>query len=298
MKRIAVTGATGLIGRHLVAALRARGDSVVALSRHAQQVADLDTTVWDPSGEALPASARDDVDAIVNLAGTGIGDGRWSPTHRRQIIDSRVDTTRRVVTALGDGGPTTLINASAVGFYGPSDDALDEDAPAGHDFLAEVCTSWEQEAQLGADRARVVRLRTGVVLATDGGALPRLLLPTRLGLGGPLGGGHQWMSWIHIEDQINAILHCLEDSTIAGAVNATAPHAVRQREFARVLGRVLHRPAFLPTPGFPARLLLGAAADIALTGQQVVPGVLTKTGFAFRFTDLEPALRDLLTDGH
>jgi len=292
--KVAIAGATGLIGQALVAALRADGNEVVALSRAAGTIGDIATTLWNPRTSALPDQACDDVDALVNLAGVGIGDGRWSERHRTAIVESRVVTTRRLVVAMDKHGIDTLINASAIGFYGPRDDSVDESSPPGSDFLANICVKWEAEATRAGDSARVVLLRTGIVLSTDGGALPKLLRPARLGLGGPLGGGKQWQSWIHIADEVGLILHALSNESLSGPLNATAPNPVRQGEFAHTLGRILGRPAVLPTPGLAVRLLLGKASDIALTGQRVLPTAALRSGYQFEYSLLEPALGNLL----
>jgi uncharacterized protein len=292
---VAVTGATGLIGRHLVAALHDRGDEVVALSRRDQVVAGVATAPWNPQDDELPDAARCAA-AVVNLAGIGIADGRWGAAHRRLILESRLTVTRRVVDAL-PGGPDVLVSGSAIGYYGPGDEAVDESSSAGGDFLADVCRRWELEAQRGCDLgAQVVLLRSGIVLARDGGALPKLLRPARLGVGGPLGSGRQWMSWIHIADEIGAILHCLDNKSVVGAVNVVAPTPVHQKEFARALGHALHRPAVVRAPSFALRLLLGGAAEMALTGQRVVPARLTSSGYVHRFALLDSALGDLFKD--
>jgi hypothetical protein len=292
--RVAIAGATGLIGQALVTALRAEGNEVVALSRAKAPIGDIETTAWDPSRSALPDQVCDGLDAVVNLAGAGIGDGRWTERHRMAIVESRVVTTRRLVAAVRTHGITTLINASAIGYYGPGDDSVDETSPPGSDFLASVCTNWEAEAAEADDTARVVLLRTGIVLSKNGGALPKLLVPAKLGMGGPLGGGKQWQSWIHISDEVSLILRALRDSSLSGPLNATAPNPVRQAEFAHTLGRVLGRPSVLPTPGFAVRLLLGKASDIALTGQRVMPAAALRSGYTFEYPLLEPALRNLL----
>lgn len=296
--KVAITGATGLIGRAVTDALVTAGHSVVALSRHAGNVSGIPIVVWDPASAELPAPARDGVAAVVNLAGAGIADGRWDDTHRRAILDSRLTTTRRVVDAMGGDGPTTLISGSAIGYYGPGDEPVDETAGPGGDFLAEVCARWEAAASHGARRGRVVLLRTGIVLSMEGGALPKLVRPARLGAGGPLGGGRQWQSWIHIDDEAALIVHALTDTSLSGPLNATAPNPVRQKDLSRALGRVLHRPSSVPTPAFALRLLMGQAADVALTGQRVLPTAALRSGYRFRFTEIEPALLDLLTPAH
>src|ERR1019366_9262506 len=243
--KVAITGATGLIGRALTTSLISDGHEVIALSRTAGTVGDVTTTVWDASTSALPRSAFEGVDAFVNLSGAGIGDVRWGEAHRRAIIDSRITTTRRLVEAMRRDGQSTLINGSAIGFYGPGDDEKDETAGPGDDFLADVCVRWEAEASRAPDAARVVLLRTGVVFSAHGGALPKLVRPARVGAGGPLGGGRQWQSWIHIDDEVGIIRHALANPLMTGPVNATAPQPVRQAELAALLGRILRRPAKL-----------------------------------------------------
>ena len=292
--KITIAGATGLIGSALTTALRVDGHHVTALSRKQTTVAGVPTTVWDPERSELPPEARHGADAFVNLAGVGIGDGRWSASHRRAIVDSRVITTRRFVEAINEGAPASFISGSAVGYYGPGEGAVDETAPAGNDFLADVCKRWEAEATKAAGMTRLVILRTGIVLSRHGGALPRLLLPARLGAGGPLGGGRQWQSWVHIDDEVGLVRHLLASATVSGPVNATAPNPVRQAELAKALGRALHRPAVLPTPAFAVRLILGGAAEMALTGQRVLPVAALHSGYEFKYPELEPALRSLL----
>lgn len=295
MKRVVITGATGLIGRHLAAALLARGDDVVLLSREPRTIVGMATVPWDPRRGPLPTAVLEGAHAIVNLAGAPIGKGRWTDARRRQILESRETVTRRCVEALRSSGPQVLVSASAVGYYGSTEVPVGESAPPGTDFLAEVCVRWEETARRGEDVGRVVRARTGIVLARDGGALPRLLQVTRLGAAGPIGSGRQWMSWIHVDDEVAVLLLCLDDDELSGPVNAVAPVPVRQRDFARTLARLVRRPAVLPTPSSAVRLALGEMADLLLIGQQVTPDVLTSKGLKWRFSTLEPALRDLLT---
>lgn len=294
MTRVVVTGASGLLGSRLVAALVARGADVVALSRVERSVAGSTTVRWDPESSAIPEAVLDGASTIVNLAGEPIGEGRWTAARRRRILESRTTTTRRCVDALGGSGPGTLVNASAVGYYGGTEEPVDESSPAGDDFLAGVCARWEGEAVRGEDRARVVRLRTGIVLARDGGVLPRLLRVARLGAAGPLGSGRQWTSWIHVEDAVAALLACVDDERLEGPVNAVAPHAVRQRELARALARLVHRPSVLPAPAAVLRLVLGQMADLVLIGQSVEPAALGAVGFEWRFPTLDDALLDLV----
>jgi uncharacterized protein (TIGR01777 family) len=295
--KVTIAGATGLLGTALTKALRADGHNVVPLSRKAGRVADIPTTVWDPATSQLPGAACEGVDAFVNLAGVGIADGRWDAAHRRAIVDSRVTTTRRLVEAMKLGPPATFISGSAIGYYGPGEGPVDETAPAGHDFLAGVCVQWESEAAKAKDVTNLVILRTGIVLSRDGGALPRLLRPARLGVGGPLGSGRQWQSWIHIDDEVGLVRYLLTHPSVSGPVNATAPNPVRQAQMAQTLGHLLHRPAVVPTPAFALRLVLGGAAEMALTGQCVLPTVALRSGYEFVYRDLEPALRNLLQLG-
>jgi hypothetical protein len=294
VKRVVLAGATGLLGRHLAAALVARGDDVVLLSRGSRTVAGVTTTPWDPVEGPIPAHAVDGANAIVNLAGEPIAGGRWNASRRKRILESRETTTRRCVEALGSHGPQVLVSASAIGYYGSTDTPVDESAPPGRDFLAQICVRWEDAARRGEDKARVVRVRTGIVLARDGGAYPRLALVARLGAAGPLGSGRQWISWIHIDDEVAVLLACIDDGALHGPVNAVTPSPIRQREFARVLAGLLHRPSVLPAPAPALRLVLGEMADLLLVGQQVVPATLAARGMPWTYPTLELALTDLL----
>jgi uncharacterized protein len=307
MKRILVTGATGTIGRALVAALRDRGDDVVALSRdrgRAQSVlgTDVEVHAWpDPEIAPPPPEAIAGADGVVNLLGEPIAQ-RWTAEARARIRDSRVKGTRQLVAALTEPPreqlPAVLVSQSASGFYGPSDDReLDEGAPAGSDFLAGVVTAWEREAQAAESLTRVVRTRTGVVLAADGGALAKMLPFFRLGIGGPVAGGRQYVPWIHLADTVAGILFCLDQRSVTGAVNLAAPNPVTNAEFSRALGRALHRPAVLPVPGFAVRLLYGEMAEIVITGQRVIPRRLLAAGFDFSHPRVDEALADVLGSG-
>lgn len=292
--RVVIVGATGLIGRHVIDALRARGDEALPLSRGSTTVGGVPTVRWEPSESPMPSSARDGSDAIVNLAGAPLTAGRWSPARKRAIQRSRIDATRGVVAALGDGGPAVLVNASGAGYYGSAEVVADEHAPPGDDFLARVCVEWEREALTGADRARVAIVRSGVVLAREGGALPLLLRIARLGLLGSLGSGRQWVPWIHLDDEVAGILHCIDRPEVSGPVNLVAPRAVRQAEFARRLRGVVRRPPAPRVPGVVVRAALGEAAELVLRGQRASPSVLIATGFGFEFPELDAALRDLV----
>jgi uncharacterized protein len=303
--RVVVTGATGTIGRELISALLARGEEVVALSRDAARARralgdDVEPHAWPhPMGEPPPADALAGADAVVHLLGEPIAQ-RWNDESKEAIRESRVRSTRSLVEGLvalaPDRRPRTLLSQSAVGFYGPHrDERLDETAPAGSDFLAEVVVAWEGEAlAAAASGVRVAVTRTGVVLSPSGGALAKMLPFFRLGIGGPVAGGRQYVPWIHLDDVVGAMLFCLGQPDATGPVNLTAPTPVTNAELARVLGRVLKRPAFLPVPGLAVKSLYGEMAEIVITGQRAVPAVLERLGYGFRHPDLEPALRDVL----
>jgi uncharacterized protein (TIGR01777 family) len=292
--RVAVTGATGTIGRALVGELTARGDEVTALSRDpAAAGLDVETLGWpDPKAAKPPADALRGRDAVVHLLGETIAQ-RWSSTAKREIRDSRVLATRNLVAALRDlpeaEQPKVLVSQSATGFYGPrGDEPVGEDEPGGADWLAGVVRDWEAEARRAP--GRVVLTRTGVVLSPRGGALEKMLPFFKLGVGGPVAGGRQFLPWVHLDDVVGGATWCL-DSEVEGPVNVTAPEPVTNREFSKTLGRVLRRPAFLPVPGLAVKALYGQMATIVTTGQRVVPNRLTELGYRFRRPDLEDALR-------
>ena len=310
--RVFVTGGTGLVGTLLVKKLRERGDHVVLLSRRpdiAKQLGDSVTVVaGDPVQPGPWMDAIKDCDAVVHLAGEGIFNRRWSQAFKDLIYSSRIKGTDNIVAALGISSalPTggegpgvrgrVLVNASAMGIYGPhGDEELTEESPAGNDFLAKVCVDWEKAAQPAAVHGvRVVLLRTGIVLDKNGGALGKMLLPFKMCVGGPIGSGKQWMSWIHNEDEVGLILFALDHPDISGPLNATAPNPVTNKQFGNALGKVLGRPSFMPTPGCALRVLLGESAQIITTGQRVLPKKALAMGYAFKFTEVESALRDLL----
>lgn len=298
--RVAVTGASGLIGQALAAALIARGDGVLTLTRSgASGIAGAQDVRWDPAEGPLPSDALDGVDAVVNLAGAPIAGPRWSDERKELIRESRVRTTRLVVDALArDGAPRVLVSGSAVGYYGTGEAQVDETSPPGDDFLAQTALAWEREAARAHEfGVRVVVVRTGIVLSLEGGALPPLARPVKAFAGGPIGGGRQWMPWIHIDDEVGIILHALDRDAVNGALNGTAPDVVRQREFVRALGEVLGRPSSLPTPAIALRLAMGEMSVLALEGQRAVPRATLASGYAFAYPELGPALRALYGAG-
>ncbi len=244
--------------------------------------------------QAPPAAALEGADAVVHLLGERI-DQRWSDDAKHRIRASRVDSTRALVGGMRTAGTPVLISQSAVGVYGPRGaEPLDETAALGDDFVAGVVKVWEGEARAAADFARVVTTRTGVVLSPDGGALAKMLPFFKLGIGGPVAGGKQFVAWIHLDDVAGAIVHCLDDDRASGPVNVTAPRPVTNAELSKALGRVIHRPAFLPVPGLAVKALYGEMAQVVTTGQNVVPRRLGELGYAFAQPELEPALRDVL----
>jgi uncharacterized protein (TIGR01777 family) len=303
--RIAVTGGTGLIGSALIRALQGRGDDVVALTRdpdrgRAVLGGQLELQPWPAPQEAPPpAVALDGADAVVHLLGEPVAQ-RWTEAAKREIRDSRVLTTRSLVAGLAalsdDPRPKLLVSQSAAGYYGPrGEEPLDESAPPGDDFLAGVTAAWEHEALAASPAVRVTVTRTGVVLSPSGGALARMLPPFRLGIGGPVAGGRQYVPWVHLDDVTGGLLHCLDHGSASGPVNLTAPNPATNAQLSHTLGRVLHRPAVLPVPGVALRLLYGEMASIILTGQRAIPARLQELGYGFRYTELEPALRDVLS---
>jgi uncharacterized protein len=295
--KIVVSGSTGLIGSPLVEALQRRGDHVIRLIRPAQP-SNGGTLRWDPQRGTIDRAGLEGVDAVIHLAGENVF-GRWTPAKKRRIRDSRVQGTRVVSDAVAalTNRPAVLLAASAIGYYGDQGDTpLTERSPAGGDFLAEVARDWEA-ATLAAARAdvRVTNMRFGVVLTPSGGALAKMLPPFRMGLGGPVGSGNQYVSWIERGDVIRAIVHLLERTDLAGPVNLSAPTPVTNRELATTLGKVLHRPSVVPVPSFALKLAFGAdGAEMLQSGQRVLPERLLASGFQFRFETIEPALRYLL----
>ncbi len=293
--RVVVTGGTGFLGRALVAALVGRGNEAVVVTRdpsRAELAPGARGTGWDGL-----ATAVDGADAVVNLAGETIAQ-RWTTAAKARIVGSRAQAAERVGAALraAKSPPGVLVNASAIGFYGNrGDEELTEESSAGSGFLAETTLAWERAAREAVpDGVRLVLLRTGIVLDPAEGALAKMLIPFRFGLGGPLGSGRQWMPWIHREDLVGLLLAALDDPRYAGPVNATAPAPVTMKELAATLGRVLRRPTFAPAPAFAIRAAMGEMAALVLDGQRALPAKAGALGFHFRFPALEPALRDLL----
>ncbi|MGH8441300.1 MAG: TIGR01777 family oxidoreductase [Nevskiaceae bacterium] len=287
---VLVTGGTGFLGRALCATLLAQGHAVSVLTRDRARAARL----LPPGAAALEALPADAPQAIVNLAGESLGAQRWTEARKRAFVDSRAGTTRALVDWMArlPRKPGVLVSGSAVGYYGArGDEPLDENAPPRDEFQSTLCAQWEAEARKAEGLGvRVCRVRTGIVLGVGGGALAAMKLPFSLGLGGHLGDGRQWMSWIHRDDWVALILWLLADDGRTGAYNATAPNPATNRDFARALGASLHRPAVLPMPAFMVRLLVGEMAHLLLTGQKVVPARAQTEGFAFRYPDLRAAL--------
>ena len=286
--RVLLTGGTGFIGGAVARALRGASHDVTIVSRQPGYVP-AKAISWDGVRAAMH-----ETDAVVNLAGEGIADGRWTAARRHEIVASRVDATRPIVGAIAESParPKVLVNASAIGFYGAhGDEILDETAPPGEGFLADVCRTWETEAfRAQALDVRVAALRIGIVLGPNGGALAKMLTPFRAAVGGRLGSGKQWMSWIHRDDVVGLVLAALDGPAYAGPVNATAPTSVRNRDFTAALAAAVHRPAVVRVPGLALRLVLCEMADMLLTGQRVVPAVATEAGYAFKYPELGPAI--------
>jgi uncharacterized protein (TIGR01777 family) len=291
--KVAVTGAGGLIGGRLVAALIARGDEVIAFSRSADR-----GVQWDPAAGPAPADALSGADAVVNLAGEPVAQ-RWTNDAMKAIRTSRVDGTRNLVAGLrsADPRPRVLVSSSAAGYYGDRGaDVIDESTARGSDFLAGVCVEWEHAASVAADELgmRVVCIRTGVVLDAGGGALKTMLPPFKLGVGGPVAGGRQYMAWIALDDLVGLYVAALDSDSWSGPINASAPAPATNAEFSRALGRALHRPAVMPVPGFALRARYGEMASIVTGGQRMVPARALELGYRFRYGDLDAALRAAL----
>jgi hypothetical protein len=308
---IAIAGGTGFLGSPLAGVYAEEGHKVRVLSRAlppGESRHDPGTGVpgvtrvgWRPDGQSGPwAAAIDGADALINLAGESIAEGRWTPQRKAALRDSRIIPTRSLVAAINgvNAPPRVLISGSGVGYYGTSgDDAKTEASPAGNDFLAQLCEDWEAEAIRASSRTRVVTLRTGVVLEKSGGALAKMLPPFRLFAGGPMGSGRQYVSWIHRIDWIEMVRWIVDTPAVSGAVNVTAPEPVTNRDFARALGRAMHRPALVPVPSIALKLLLGEmATPLILEGQRAIPARAKQMGFHFRYPDIDQAFRGIFGD--
>jgi uncharacterized protein (TIGR01777 family) len=304
--RVFITGGTGLVGTRLIRRLKERLDRIVVLSRRSAVARDKfgpDCTIveGDPMQPGPWMDAVADCDAVVHLAGENIFGHRWNVAFKQRLLDSRVQSTHNIVEALARaprtaaGNSKILVNASAIGYYGPhGDEELTEDSPPGTDMLANLCVQWEKEAR-GAEAhgVRVAMIRVGVVLDKEGGPLKKLSLPFKLGLGGPVGSGKQYMSWIHHDDLVGLILLALDHANASGPINGTAPNPVTNKSFGRAFGRALHRPAILPTPAFALRLMLGEAAMLATEGQRVLPKRAQALGYRFKYSTIEAALAEI-----
>lgn len=296
--KVAITGSTGLIGSALVRSLEADGHQVTRLVRG--QPSGPRQVAWDPTGGVIDAAGLEGHDAAVHLAGAGLGDHRWTDDYKAKVLDSRVAGTSLLAETLAslDRPPAVLASGSAVGYYGDrGDEELTEASPPGTGFLAEVVQAWEAAAMPARQGGiRVALVRSGVVQSPQGGALKRLLLPFKLGLGGRIGSGRQWLSWVSLDDEVGAIRHVLGDESVSGPVNLTAPNPVTNAEFTRALGRVLHRPTLLPTPTPALQLVLGRelVSEMLLGGQRVLPAVLQASGYSFVHPSLEEALADMV----
>ncbi|MEO8257613.1 MAG: TIGR01777 family oxidoreductase [Acidobacteriota bacterium] len=296
--KVVIAGATGFLGQPLARALAADGQDIVILTRRTDPPRPTSAArflTWRPGSHSGPWAAEiEGAAAVINLAGESIAASRWSNARKQHILDSRVQATRTLADAIlgASRPPAVFISGSAVGYYGPcGDEVVTENQSPGSDFLAEVCTAWEAEAGRAESVTRVACIRTGLVIEEDGGALPRMALPFKFGAGGPLGSGSQYMPWIHRDDWVALVRWTLATATAIGPINATAPNPVTNAEFARALGRALHRPAFMPAPAFALRLALGEMADaLLLSGQRAVPAKAERLGFRFRFTQVDDAL--------
>ncbi len=290
MSKIAITGASGLIGSALVGDLRDKGHEVLRLVR--RPVASADEVQWDPKNESIDIASLAGVNAVINLAGAGVGDKRWTSAYKNEILNSRVSSTRTIAKAVEELKPDVFISASAIGWYGETGDrAVTEADRGGDDFLAGVCEQWEAAADL-APSVRTVKMRIGVILDPTGGALGKMLPLFKFGVGGKLGSGKQWWSWITLHDQIRAI-EFLMDSDLFGAVNTTSPNPATNSEFTAALARALHRPALLPVPGFALKLALGGFSSELLGSKKVISEKLSTAGFVFDYPHVAPALSAL-----
>jgi hypothetical protein len=304
--KVAITGATGFVGSRLVERLHGEGNRVLVFTRNivygrkvfpAEAFPNLEIIAYTPGVSGSWQDAIAGCDAVVNLAGEPIAEGRWTPERKQAILQSRQLGTQKIVEAIAKANPkpTVLVNASAIGYYGTNETAsFDETSPAGKDFLAQVCQAWEAEAQKVKDAGvRLVILRFGIVLG-NGGALGKMIPPFKLFAGGPIGSGRQWFSWIHLDDIVNLILQALTKTEIEGIYNATAPNPVRMTDLSQTMGKVMHRPSWLPVPALALEVLLGDGAIVVLEGQKVLPKRTLEAGFNYKYPDLTSALTQIL----
>lgn len=303
MKKIIITGATGLIGRKLSHKLSEAGYQIIVFSRNASSAKNIlqkEFTYidWDYHKSDNWIESISSADAIVHLAGINLFSKRWNQKFKEEILASRKETTKVLVDAikLSERKPEVFVSASGVGYYGDcGDKLLDENSPAGNDFLAEVCKVWESEAaEVQRAGVRRVSVRTGIVLSKEDGALKKMLLPFKLFIGGPLGNGKQWFPWIHIDDIVGIYCHAIENQNLSGAVNAASPNICTMKEFARTFGKVLHRPSLFPVPEFALKIAIGEAGKVVLMSQRVEVKKILDSGYRFKFEKLEEALRNLL----
>ncbi|HEY2646277.1 MAG TPA: TIGR01777 family oxidoreductase [Candidatus Acidoferrales bacterium] len=302
--RILISGSTGLVGSAVSKALQGQGHEIARLVRPGTRKGSADRTgkrdiVWDPVTDQFDAAAAEGADALIHLAGASIADGRWNASRKELLRTSRIDATRQLFGALAKlkQPPRLILAASAIGFYGDrGDEILTESSAPGTNVLAGLCREWEAETARGGEfGARVVTLRFGVILAAHGGALPKMLVPFKLGLGGRLGDGRQWMSWVTLSEVLSIVQFALSNSGLAGPVNVVSPNPVQNNEFTTVLAKTLHRPALFPAPAFALRLALGEMADaLLLASQRVIPSRLTDSGYRFQQPVLADALAEVL----
>lgn len=302
-KRIVITGATGLIGKRLVNALQQRNDEIIIFSRNIHKAKSLFPSSvkfieWDYNKPAQWQSILENSDAVIHLAGVNLFSKRWNNDFKRAVLESRQISTKNIVDAINScsNKPEVFVSASGVGYYGDCGDSLlSETSPSGNDFLAEVCKVWESEARrIEQSGVRNVQIRTGLVLSTEDGALKQMLLPFKFFVGGPLGNGKQWMSWLHIDDIIRIYLNAVDNKKLNGPVNAVSPNPLRMNDFAITLGKILKRPSFIHVPKFALKIAVGEAAEVVVASQRVSADKLLDSGFKFKFETLELALTDLL----
>ena len=303
--KVAITGATGFVGSRLVERLQKQNINVVVLTRNVARAQSVFPATAFPNVEIIATPTTSDAwqsaiagcDGVVNLAGESIAESRWTPERKQEILNSRKLITEKIVEAIKNTNPkpSVLVNASAIGYYGTSETAsFDENSSSGNDFLAQVCQTWEAQAQLVKEAGvRLVILRLGIVLG-NGGALGKMITPFKLFAGGPLGSGKQWFSWVHLDDVVNLILQALTKPEMEGVYNATAPNSVRMAELCSTMGQIMNRPSWLPVPAFALEALLGDGAIVVLEGQQVLPNRTLSTGYAYQYPDLQSALVEIL----